>query len=113
MNVRSMERVVLGAAAVLCLIIGSLSQGQFGPQKHEPKGPWENKSLSPDERADLVIGKMTLDEKIQLLHGLGWEVLFAPLESGPGTRAVRQRLCLPPRQWLPVGILPFRMRQAR
>ena len=89
MNVRSMERVVLGAAAVLCLIIGSLSQGQFGPQKHEPKGPWENKSLSPDERADLVIGKMTLDEKIQLLHGLGWEVLFAPLESGPGTRAIR------------------------
>jgi len=84
-----MERVVLGAAAVLCLIIGSLSQGQFGPQKHEPKGPWENKSLSPDERADLVIGKMTLDEKIQLLHGLGWEVLFAPLESGPGTRAIR------------------------
>ncbi len=91
MNVRFMERVALGAAVVtLCLFTGSLSQAQAGPQKHEPKGPWDDKSLSPDERADLVIGKMTLDEKIQLLHGLGWEALFGPPpESGPGTRAIR------------------------
>src|SRR6266436_5853619 len=90
MNVRLMERGALGAAVVLCLLTGSPSQGQFGPQRREPKGPWENKSLSPDERADLVIGKMTLDEKIQLLHGLGWEVLFGPPpESGAGTRAIR------------------------
>jgi beta-glucosidase len=90
MNAKFMERVALGATVVLCLFTGSLSQGQFGPQKHEPKGPWENKSLSPDERADLVIEKMTLDEKIQLLHGLGWEVMFGPPpESGPGTRANR------------------------
>jgi len=109
MNARSMERVVLGAAVVLCLFIGSLSQGQFGPQQHEPKGPWENKSLSPDERADLVIEKMTLDEKIQLLHGLGWEVLFAevlfgpPPESGPGTRAIRPSGFIPgvPRLGIP------------
>ena len=90
MSIRWMERAALGAAVVLCLLTGSLGQGQSGPQKHEPKGPWENKSLSPDERADLVIEKMTLDEKIQLLHGLGWEVMFGPPpESGPGTRAVR------------------------
>ena len=64
MNVRFMERAVLGAAVVvLCLFTGSSSLGQLGPQKHEPKGPWENKGLSPDERADLVIEKMTLDEK--------------------------------------------------
>jgi beta-glucosidase len=91
MNVRFMERVALGAAVVvLCLFTGSPSQAQAGPQKHELKGPWEDKSLSPDERADLVIGEMTLDEKIQLLHGLGWEALFgrAP-DSGPGTRAIR------------------------
>jgi beta-glucosidase len=30
-----------------------------------------NASLSPDERADLVIKELTLDEKIALLHGLG------------------------------------------
>ncbi len=30
-----------------------------------------DKSLSPDKRADLVIQEMTLDEKIQLVHGMG------------------------------------------
>jgi beta-glucosidase len=36
-----------------------------------PVGPWMNKSLSPDERAALVLKEMTLDEKISLLHGTG------------------------------------------
>lgn len=33
--------------------------------------PWMNTSLSPDERADLVLKQMTLDEKIDLMHGQG------------------------------------------
>ena len=33
--------------------------------------PWDDKSLSPDVRADLVLKEMTLDEKIELLHGNG------------------------------------------
>ena len=52
------------------------------------KGPWENKQLSPDERADLVIAQMTLDEKIQLVHGLGWKTLFEPATSGPAVRSL-------------------------
>jgi len=32
---------------------------------------WMNRSLSPDERASLVLKEMTLDEKITLLHGTG------------------------------------------
>ena len=55
------------------------------PAKHFP---WSDKSLSPDARADMVIKEMTLDEKIQLLHGPGWQALFAPQESGPLTRAI-------------------------
>src|SRR5271165_4706021 len=35
-------------------------------------GPWMNGSLSPDLRADLVVQELTLDEKIQLVHGIGW-----------------------------------------
>ncbi|MBZ5655058.1 MAG: glycoside hydrolase family 3 C-terminal domain-containing protein [Acidobacteriia bacterium] len=31
--------------------------------------PWMNTRLSADERADLLLQQMTLDEKIQLLHG--------------------------------------------
>jgi beta-glucosidase len=38
--------------------------------------PWMNTALSPDARADLVIKEMTLDEKIQLVHGTGWGVLL-------------------------------------
>ncbi len=45
--------------------------GQFGPPK-KPAGPWSDKTLSPDRRADLVISQMTLDEKIQLVHGAGF-----------------------------------------
>src|SRR3981189_229785 len=41
------------------------------------KMPWMNKALSPDERADMVLGQMTLDEKIQMVHGQGWGVLRA------------------------------------
>src|SRR6266700_1989794 len=36
-----------------------------------PTGPWMNTSLSPDERADLVLKQMTADEKVALLHGMG------------------------------------------
>ena len=33
--------------------------------------PWMNPSLSPDERADMVLKELTLDEKIDLVHGNG------------------------------------------
>ena len=35
------------------------------------KGPWMDKSLGPDQRADLVLAEMTFDEKITLVHGAG------------------------------------------
>ena len=35
-------------------------------------------SLSPDQRADLVLKELTLAEKIQLVHGIGW----GPLREG-------------------------------
>jgi len=34
--------------------------------------PWMNEKLSPDERASLVVQQMTLDEKLQMVHGIGW-----------------------------------------
>ncbi len=39
--------------------------------------PWMNKALSPDKRADLVVREMTQDEKLGLVHGIGWGVLRA------------------------------------
>jgi beta-glucosidase len=45
---------------------------------------WSNSTLSPDERAALVLKEMTLDEKITLLHGTGHHGLgpMSPLSSG-------------------------------
>jgi beta-glucosidase len=65
------------------------------------KMPWMNKALSPDERADMVLGQMTLDEKIQMVHGQGWGVLRAgdpvPARSnfGAGFMAGIDRLGIP------------------
>src|SRR5258708_9274125 len=33
--------------------------------------PWMNPSLSPDERADMVLKQLTLSEKLDLVHGNG------------------------------------------
>src|SRR3954451_9921536 len=33
--------------------------------------PWMNTRLSPEQRAGLLVGQMTLDEKIAMLHGTG------------------------------------------
>jgi beta-glucosidase len=65
------------------------------------KMPWMNKALSPDKRADLVLRQMTLDEKIQMVHGTGWGVLRAgapvPARSnfGAGFMAGIDRLGIP------------------
>ena len=48
-----------------CLLAGAPARAQFGmPGKPAVKGPWMDRNLSPDQRADLVIKQMTLDEKI-------------------------------------------------
>jgi beta-glucosidase len=59
---------------ILGLALATLSGQNSFAQRHQappPTGPWMNTSLSPDERADLVLKEMTLDEKVALLHGVG------------------------------------------
>ena len=53
---------------------GALGQGSAEVADH----PWSNTSLDPDQRADLLVKAMTLDEKIQTVHGIGW----GPLRKG-------------------------------
>jgi beta-glucosidase len=60
------------ALAAATLAIGpapALAQGRGRGQQQAPAGPWMDKTLPPDQRADMVIAQMTLDEKIQLVHG--------------------------------------------
>lgn len=83
------DRIPTSLLLFISIILSGAGLGaQFpgiSPQKHFP---WSDTSLSPDQRADMVIREMTLDEKIQLLHGLGWNTLFSQPESGPATRAI-------------------------
>src|ERR1700684_343289 len=43
--------------------------------------PWMNSKLSPEERADIVLKEMTLDEKIELMHGNGMEGWGRPMPN--------------------------------
>ena len=81
-------RIATSVALAAFLVAGTWASAQF-PGMNRPKHyPWSDKSLSPDVRADMAIKQMTLDEKIQMLHGLGWQTIMMPPESGPGTRAI-------------------------
>jgi beta-glucosidase len=63
-----------------------------------------NASLAPDLRADMVVKQLTLDEKIQLVHGIGWGPLVAgspiPPDNNGGAGEILgiPRLGLPPLQ---------------
>jgi beta-glucosidase len=81
----------LAATYVLFLAAApALSQSSAAAKENFP---WMDSSLSPDQRADLVLRQMTLDEKIQLVHGTGWGVLR---EGDP----------VPPRSNLGAGFVP-------
>jgi beta-glucosidase len=57
---------VAAAMFILVAITPSFAQ-QEGAKDH----PWMNSKLSPDERAEMVLKELTLDEKINLVHGEG------------------------------------------
>ena len=79
MKLRRELLCVIALAAVSSASIPALiAQGPHAPKVHHP---WDDKSLSPDQRADMVIKEMTLDEKIQMVHGTGWGALRKAIRS--------------------------------
>jgi beta-glucosidase len=74
------------------------------PATTQPSPSWMNASLSPDLRAEAVMKQLTLDEKIQLVHGIGWGPLKAgspiPPDNNGGAGEVLgiARLGIPPLQ---------------
>ncbi len=59
------------ACAVLAGLPVAAASGQPPSRPQAPKGPWMDKTLSPDQRAALVVQHMTTDEKFSILHGRG------------------------------------------
>ena len=66
--------------AFLLLVSGCIEKASAQQSSH----PWMNPKLSSDERAAMVVKEMTLDEKINLLHGTGMKGLgpVSPLSVG-------------------------------
>ena len=81
LSLNRMKPLVLAAA----LGTVPLAIAQF-PGMQQPKHyPWSDTTLSPDERADMVIKELTLEEKISLLHGQGFSFnATGPTESNGG-----------------------------
>jgi len=95
----------------LCLVAATcVSQCGFSA----PEQPWMNQSLPPDERANLLVRQMTLDEKIFQIHMMDtrehprevegiprlgippFKVTNGPLGAGPGdSRAPQPATALP------------------
>src|SRR5580658_7210223 len=66
------RRWKVGFVVLFCALVVNAACAQ---SRHQASFPWMNTRLTPDERASLVLNKMTLDEKILLIHGQGapWE----------------------------------------
>src|SRR5215470_3565721 len=77
------RRVLCWMVLSSILTIASAMSGQPAAQT-KASSPWMNTSLSPDERAAMVVKEMTLDEKVTLLHGTGHPGLgpMSPLSAG-------------------------------
>jgi beta-glucosidase len=68
-----------GSAAVgLVIFLAAHGACLSQPATTQVSRSWMNASLSPDLRAEAVMKQLTLDEKIQLVHGIGW----GPLKTG-------------------------------
>jgi beta-glucosidase len=77
--------VGIAAALLSAALPPAFAQGPGRAATPAPTGPWMDKSLPPDRRADLVMEQMTLDEKLGLVHG-------GNAYSGPATPQVSQSL---------------------
>jgi beta-glucosidase len=73
-----MKRLSCGLLSLFLAVLLLVSNFAFAQHRRskESQGnladrPWMKKTLSPDERAGLVLKQLTLDEKLQFLHGNG------------------------------------------
>ena len=83
---RSVTRLLsFAGAGCLGLALVGWAQSPAPPPSATHNWPWMNTSLTPDQRADLVIQQMTLDEKMNFVHGTGWNGLREHAEIPKGS----------------------------
>ena len=96
------RKLVFHSFLALAAAVGFLSSWFFAAAQ-STKRPWMNRNLSPEDRAELVLKQMTLDEKLALLHGNGmarspqWTMpLSDRTNGGAGYVEGVERLGIPP-----------------
>jgi len=87
----------------LLLVLIAATFGATFTLAQSPDRPWMNPTLPPEERAELVLKQLTLDEKLALLHGNGmahasnWQMPLTHLSNGgAGYTEGVERLGIPP-----------------
>ncbi|MEY2413933.1 MAG: beta-glucosidase [Acidobacteriaceae bacterium] len=71
LDYRSYIQFALTTALLICsTLLPSFAQSP-GQDHSVQRQPWMDTSLSPDERANLVLKQLTLEEKLNLIHGNG------------------------------------------
>lgn len=90
------NRIARSMTLAITLFAGSWAGAQLPGMPPPKQYPWSDASLSPDQRVDLVLKEMTLDEKISLVHGVGAHFFRPPESDGTvdGTSAI-PRLGIP------------------
>jgi beta-glucosidase len=88
---RAMRRSVRWGSvlAAICAAVGGGTVAvAAAPAAAANACPWVGQHASPTQRADEVLARMTLDEKIQLVHGIGIQTYVGEIPAIP-------RLCVP------------------
>jgi beta-glucosidase len=93
------RRAEIAMQLLISLSLSCLSLSGFSQLRQQPSAsatPWMNTNLTPDERANLVIQALTLDEKIAMLHGVGMPT-YDPLtpENAPSNRGAGYMVGVP------------------
>jgi len=65
LEMRKMKR--LNASGFLVVVLSIMASSRAGAQQK----PWQDTSFPAEKRAEMVLGQMTLDEKIAIVHGEG------------------------------------------
>ena len=73
---KKLDCLLYGVITVLAISLANAPSFAQRRLHHEGEAsaddrPWMNSKLSPDERAEMVLKELTLDEKINLVHGQG------------------------------------------
>ena len=87
MRIQKVSGHQLWAVLVLSTTVGLMAVARPAIGQN-PYQPWMNSKLSAENRAELVLKQMTLEEKIALLHGNGmahapqWQMPLTPISNG-------------------------------